>query len=48
MNRVSEMIDEIKKYRELMGPMLHDLKERQERAQLLADEKAKLPKNLNR
>jgi conjugal transfer/entry exclusion protein len=48
MNRVSEMIEDIKKYRELMGPMLHDLKERQERAQLLSEERAKLPKNLNR
>jgi hypothetical protein len=48
MNRVSEMIEDIKKYRELMGPMLHDLKERQERAQLLSEERGKLPKNLNR
>jgi hypothetical protein len=42
------MVEDIKKYREMMVPMVHDLKERQERVQLLAEEQAKLPKNLNR
>lgn len=45
---IADMIEEIKQYKELMGPMLHDLKEKQDRAVLLEQEKAKLPKNLNR
>lgn len=42
------MIEEMKRYREEMMAMLQDLKEKQDRAQLLADEMSKLPKNLNR
>jgi hypothetical protein len=48
LNKISTMIEEIKKYKDLMVPMVHDLKDKQERAQLLAEERAKLPKNLNR
>ncbi len=48
MNKISTMIEEIKKYKELMVPMVHDLKEKQDRATMLAEERTKLPKNLNR
>jgi DNA repair exonuclease SbcCD ATPase subunit len=48
LHRISTMIEEIKKYKDLMVPMVHDLKDKQERAQMLAEERAKLPKNLNR
>lgn len=48
LNKITTMIEEIKKYKDLMVPMVHDLKDKQERAQLLAEERAKLPKNLNR
>jgi hypothetical protein len=48
LNKISSMIEEIKKYKDLMVPMVHDLKDKQERAQLLSAERAKLPKNLNR
>ena len=45
---MATMIEEIKKYREVMASMVHDLKEQQDRAQMLEEEKSKLPKNLNR
>lgn len=48
LNKITTMIEEIKKYKDLMVPMIHDLKDKQERAQLLNEERAKLPKNLNR
>ena len=48
MNQVAVMIEEIKQYREVMASMVHDLKEKQDRAMMLEEEKAKLPKNLNR
>lgn len=48
MNKVATMIEEIKQYREVMASMVHDLKEKQDRASMLEEEKAKLPKNLNR
>lgn len=48
LNKIATMIEEIKKYKDLMVPMVHDLKDKQERAQMLAEERTKLPKNLNR
>jgi hypothetical protein len=42
------MVEEMKKYREEMNDMLQDLKDKQDRAQVLADEMSKLPKNINR
>ena len=48
MNKVAVMIEEIKQYREVMVNMVHDLKEKQDRALMLEEEKGKLPKNLNR
>ena len=42
------MVEEIKKYREIMTIMIDDLKEKQERIQILEEEKSKLPRNINR
>jgi hypothetical protein len=42
------MVDEMRKAREEMVTMIQELKEKQERAQQLADELSKLPKNINR
>ncbi len=35
-------------YRELMLPMIHDLKDKQQRVEILQEETTKLNKNLNR
>lgn len=42
------MVDEMKKYREEMITMIQDLKDKQDRAQVLQEEMSKLPKNINR
>ena len=42
------MMEEMKSCRAEMGSMIADLKEKQQRAQQLAEEMAKLPKNINR
>eukprot|EP01039_Chlorochromonas_danica_P009336 gene9336-10304_t len=46
--RVAEMLEEMERYRELMLPMVQDLKEKQQRAELLQEETTKLNKNLQR
>ena len=46
--RCKEMMEEMKSCRAEMGDMIADLKEKQQRAQQLADEMSKLPKNINR
>jgi len=42
------MVEEMKKCREEMVRMVQDIKEKQERAQVLSEEMSKLPKNINR
>ena len=42
------MVEEIKRYRQDMISMIQDLKDKQDRAQILNEEKAKLPRNINR
>ncbi|KAJ1390309.1 hypothetical protein B484DRAFT_340964 [Ochromonadaceae sp. CCMP2298] len=42
------MVDEIKRYRQDMAAMIQDLRDKQERAQLLSEEKGKLNKSINR
>lgn len=42
------MLEEMDKYRELMQPMVADLTEKQQRAEVLQEETSKLNKNLNR
>jgi hypothetical protein len=46
--RCKAMIDEIKKMREDMVNMVQELKDKQEKVEILLDEKTKLPKNINR
>lgn len=46
--RCRGMVDEMKKYREEMASMIQDLKDKQDRSQVLAEEMTKLPKNINR
>lgn len=48
MGKVAAMLEEMEKYRELMLPMVQDLKEKQQRAEILQEETSKLNKNLNR
>lgn len=43
-----QMVEEMKRCREEMAGMIQDLKDKQVRAQALADEMSKLPKNINR
>ena len=47
-NKCRQMVEEMKKCREEMTGMIQDLKDKQVRAQSLADEMSKLPKNINR
>lgn len=47
-HRVATLLEEMERYRELMGPMVADLQEKQQRAEILHEETAKLNKNLNR
>lgn len=42
------LVDEMKKCREDMVTMIQDLKDKQDRAQMLTEEMSKLPKNINR
>ena len=42
------MVEEMKRCREEMVRMVQDIKEKQERAQVLSEEMSKLPKNINR
>lgn len=42
------MVEEVKRYRQDMVSMIEDLRQKQERAELLTEETAKLPKNINR
>lgn len=41
-------VEEIKKFREEMVTMIQELKDKQERVQVLGDEMKKLPRNINR
>jgi len=47
-NKCRQMVDEMKARREEMAGMIQDLKDKQTRAQTLAEELNKLPKNINR
>jgi len=47
-NKCLQMVDEMKRCREEMAGMIQDLKDKQVRAQTLAEELSKLPKNINR
>lgn len=47
-NKCRQMVDEMKARREEMAGMIQDLKDKQTRAQNLAEELNKLPKNINR
>jgi hypothetical protein len=42
------MVEEVKRYRSEMGTMIQDLKDKQDRMQILNEEKSKLNKNINR
>jgi hypothetical protein len=42
------MVEEVKRYRAEMAAMIQDLKDKQDRMQILNEEKAKLNKNINR
>jgi len=42
------LVEEMRKAREDMVGMIHDLKDKQERSHILAEEMSKLPKNINR
>jgi hypothetical protein len=42
------MVEEVKRYRAEMAGMIQDLKDKQDRMQILNEEKAKLNKNINR
>jgi hypothetical protein len=46
--RCKAMVDEVKKMREDMVNMVQELKDKQEKVEMLLDEKTKLPKNINR
>ena len=47
-NKCKDMVDDMKRYREEMVNMISDLKEKQEKSQILNDEVSKIPKNINR
>jgi hypothetical protein len=42
------MVEEVKRYRAEMNAMIQDLKDKQDRMQILNEEQAKLNKNINR
>jgi hypothetical protein len=42
------MVEEVKRYRAEMNAMSQDLKDKQDRMQILNEEQAKLNKNINR
>lgn len=42
------MVEEVKRYRSEMGSMIQDLKDKQDRMQILNEETSKLNKNINR
>lgn len=42
------MVEEVKRYRAEMSSMIQDLKDKQDRMQILNEETAKLNKNINR
>ncbi len=42
------MVEEVKRYRAEMGGMIQDLKDKQDRMQILNEETSKLNKNINR
>lgn len=42
------MVEEVKRYRTEMAAMVQDLKDKQDRMQILNEEKSKLNKNINR
>lgn len=42
------MVEEVKRYRSEMGGMIQDLKDKQDRMQILNEETSKLNKNINR
>lgn len=46
--KCKQMVEEMKKVREEMTSMVQDLKDKQDKFQLLEDEMKKLPKNINR
>jgi predicted nucleic acid-binding Zn-ribbon protein len=46
--KCKQMVEDIKRFREDMVGMLQDLKDKQEKVQMLEEEKSKLPSNINR
>jgi len=47
-NKCKKMVDDMKRFREEMQDMIVDLKDKQDRTQVLNEELSKLPRNINR